>query len=164
MKRVILFICIVLSTTFLNAHGKKVSHTKKVEYSFENGKSLYYHGKNLNGKKIIPTGGPVWLGENGGSCVNCHNNNAQGNVAVINCSIKSANISYDALTSDEHMKGMSKDHSHKNKYNFEKVKNAIKNGVTPDGKRLNKCMPKWNMSDKDLGDLVYFLKFVNKKK
>jgi len=163
MKKFILFVCMALSTTFLYAHGNNITHTKKTDYSIENGKSLYYYGKNLDGEKIIPLGGPDWLGATGGSCVNCHNNNAQGNVAVISCSVKSANISYDALTSDEHMKGMSKNHSHKNMYNTEKIKNAIKNGVTPDGKRLNDCMPKWQMSDKDLNDLVYFLKFVDKK-
>ncbi len=164
MKRTILFILLVFSATFLNAHGeKKHDNNKKSEYSIENGKRIYYYGKNLKGEKIVPEGGPMWLINHGGSCVNCHNKNGEGNVAVMMCSKKSSNISYDALTSDEHMAGMAKDHSHDNKYNFKRIKNAIKEGVNPDGKRLNECMPKWKMSDKDLNDLTHFLKFVNKK-
>lgn len=37
-----------------------------------NGESIYFTGINLQGERIPFNGGPNWLYQHGGSCVNCH--------------------------------------------------------------------------------------------
>jgi hypothetical protein len=43
-------------------------------------------------------------------------------------------------------------------YTEETLKKALTEGVMPDGKELNKRMPRWQMTSQDLDDLVAFLK------
>ena len=43
-------------------------------------------------------------------------------------------------------------------FDAEKFRLAVVNGEDPDGTQLNSDMPRWNMSDDDLADLIVFLK------
>jgi hypothetical protein len=42
-------------------------------------------------------------------------------------------------------------------YTEETFKRAVTQGVEPDGEPLDEAMPRWNMSDQDLEDLIAFL-------
>ncbi|WP_292486272.1 cytochrome c [Methanohalobium sp.] len=59
-------------------------------------------------------------------------------------------ITYSALTSDEH-----DEHP---VYTAETIKKAIKKGIDPSGSLLDSTMPRWHMSDKDVDDVVEYLK------
>ena len=43
-------------------------------------------------------------------------------------------------------------------YNDALIERAITKGVDPAGKPLSYVMPRWNMSDRDLNDVVAYLK------
>jgi len=46
-------------------------------------------------------------------------------------------------------------------YTDETIKQAITEGVEPDGEPLDWPMPRWSMSDEDLNDLIEFLKTLD---
>ena len=50
---------------------------------------------------------------------------------------------------------------HGHPYNEEEIKRAIKDGVEPDGERLDSTMPRYDMSEEDLEDLIGFLKILD---
>lgn len=43
-------------------------------------------------------------------------------------------------------------------FDAENFRQAVVNGQDPDGTQLNSDMPRWNISDADLTDLIAFLK------
>jgi cytochrome c oxidase subunit 2 len=43
----------------------------------------------------------------------------------------------------------------------ETFKRAVTKGVEPDGEPLDEAMPRWNMSDQDLEDLIAYLKQIS---
>lgn len=43
-------------------------------------------------------------------------------------------------------------------FDADKFRLAVVNGEDPDGTQLNSDMPRWNISDEDLADLIGFLK------
>lgn len=43
-------------------------------------------------------------------------------------------------------------------YTDELIKRAITEGLDPGGKPLDKTMPRWKMSDRDLDDVIAYLK------
>jgi hypothetical protein len=64
-------------------------------------------------------------------------------------------ITYEALTADAHNEDEHEVHS---VYTDETIKMAIKQGIDPSGERLDYTMPRWDMSEKDLNDLIEYLK------
>ena len=112
--------------------------------SFEsNGEKIYFTGINENGERIPFTGGPQWLTNHGGSCVNCHARDGSGGFVPMMCSEKAPSIKYSELVEE----GMSD----------AEIKTAITKGIH-EGEELDWCMPRWQMSEKDLSDLVEYLK------
>ncbi len=45
-----------------------------------------------------------------------------------------------------------------NEYNFKEFRLAVVNGQDPDGIQMKPDIPRWNISDEDLDDLITFLK------
>ncbi len=115
--------------------------------SFEyksNGERIFMTGINENGERISFTAGPQWLYMHGGGCASCHGVDGRGGIYPMMCNIKSPDIRYSTLTKH----GMSE----------EDIKRAITNGIDEDGEKLDYCMPRWHMSEKDLNDLIEYLK------
>ncbi len=108
-----------------------------------NGEKIYFTGINEKGERIPFTGGPQWLIMHGGSCVNCHGRDGSGGFVPMMCDETSPNIKYTELAEE----GMSED----------EIKIAITKGIH-EGKELDWCMPRWQMSKKDLDDLIEYLK------
>ncbi len=108
-----------------------------------NGERIYFTGIDEHGERIPFTGGPQWLANHGGSCVNCHGRDGKGGVVPMMCSKAAPDIRYSTLLED----GMSD----------EDVKNAITKGVH-EGEVLDWCMPRWQMSDEDVNDVLQYLK------
>jgi cytochrome c oxidase subunit 2 len=108
-----------------------------------NGERIYYTGINENGERIPFTGGPTWLMNHGGSCVNCHGRDGKGGFVPMMCNKQAPDIRYSEMTEE----GMSE----------EEIKTAITKGVH-EGEELNWCMPRWQMSEEDLNDIIAYLK------
>jgi cytochrome c oxidase subunit 2 len=108
-----------------------------------NGERIYYTGINEKGERIPFTGGPQWLINHGGSCVNCHGRDGKGGFIPMMCSEKAPDIRYSALIEE----GMDE----------EEIRTAITKG-THEEETLDWCMPRWQMSEEDLNDLIEYLK------
>lgn len=111
----------------------------------------------MNGERIIPkSGGPHWLYQHGGSCVTCHGPDGKGGRAVMMCNEIPPDIRFSTLTSEkmEHEAG-EEEHP---PYNETTIKMAITQGLNPAGQPLDECMPRWDIDENDLNDLVDFLK------
>lgn len=113
-----------------------------------NGETIYYTGYNVSGQKIAFTYGPNWLYVHGGSCVNCHGVDGKGGVPVMMAYTVPADITYSTLTTGDEV------------FTDENIKAAIRDGVDPAGKQLDLVMPRWQMSDADLNDIIEYLKVI----
>ena len=84
------------------------------------------------------------------ACVNCHGADGHGgNVRIMMTSFEAPDITWAALT------GQHEDHA---PYTEATIKDAITKGLEPNGKELEIYMPRWQMADEDLDDLLSFLK------
>ncbi|MDF1532578.1 MAG: cytochrome c [Methanosarcinales archaeon] len=117
-----------------------------------NGERIYYTGYNDLEERIPTTRGPMWLYMHGGGCVDCHGVNGRGGVPVMMGVEIPPDITYDALTGEH---GEEEEHP---PYTNESIKTAIKDGLDPAGEPLDPTMPRWQMSDADLDDMVEYLK------
>ncbi|AIG97010.1 c-type cytochrome [Archaeoglobus fulgidus] len=108
-----------------------------------NGEKIYFTGINEKGERIPFTGGPQWLVMHGGSCVNCHGRDGRGGLVPMMCNEKAPDIRYSALTEEE--------------MSDEEIRIAITKGEH-DNETLDWCMPRWQMSDEDLNDIIAYLK------
>ena len=120
-----------------------------------NGERIYYTGISDSGRPIGKYGGPMWLNMRGGGCVSCHGEDGRGGVPVPMGSAIPPDISYYALTDAHQDPGNG--HTHQ-PYSEELIKRAIVRGINAEGKSLNSTMPRWQMSDGDLQDLMDYLK------
>ena len=64
-----------------------------------------------------------------------------------------SDIRYESLIAEDH----SEEEEHP-PYTDETIKRAIREGIDPAGKPLDLTMPRWKMKDKDVGDVVEYLK------
>jgi len=118
-----------------------------------NGEMIYFTGINARGERIPFTGGPMWLYMHGGGCASCHGPDGRGGKPVMMGTAIPSDIRYSHLTEEEH--GESEEHP---PYTDELIKRAITQGLDPAGKPLDLTMPRWQMSEEDLNDLLEFLK------
>lgn len=126
----------------------------KTEFD-SSGEIIYYTGYNESGQMIDFTYGPNWLYVHGGSCINCHGVDGKGGVPIMMAYALPSDITYDSLTSEDHEMEDGEEHE---VYTDESIKVAIKEGVEPSGEELDLVMPRWDMSDKDLDDIIEYLK------
>lgn len=120
-----------------------------------NGERIYYTGFNDQGQRIPSTQGPIWLYMHGGGCVDCHGINGRGGVPVMMGEEIPSDITYEALTSEHGEAEHEEEHP---PYTDETIKISIRDGINPLGEPLDPTMPRWQMSDRDLDDLLDYLK------
>jgi cytochrome c oxidase subunit 2 len=115
-----------------------------------NGQRIYISALDSSGNSIQFTDGTAWFKSSGGSCITCHGANGKGGIKVPDTHETSPPITYHAL---------SKQFSPP--YNDALVERAITKGLDSEDKPLDKVMPRWKMSDKDLNDLIGYLKTLD---
>lgn len=125
-----------------------------------NGARIYFTGTNQRGERIPTRGGPMWLGMHGGGCVSCHGEDGRGGVPVMMGAEIPPDIRYPVLTGEEHEHEGEEEGEHP-PYTDETIKRAITQGVNPAGDPLNITMPRWRLSERDLDDLLAFLKTLD---
>lgn len=123
------------------------------------GERIYYLGIDSEGKRIRTRGGPPWLYGMGGSCVNCHGPDGRGGFPVMMGTEVPSDIRFSNLMTGEHGQGGEGASGHR--YTEEDIRRAITDGVEPDGERLDPTMPRYDMGDEDLNDLIGFLKILD---
>lgn len=128
-----------------------------------NGERIYFTSTSDRGTPITYTGG-VGMGMMmmGGrmACVSCHGTDARGGDQEMYMEMMNApDIRWSALSRDHHEEeGDGDGHDSHKGYDFEDFRNAVEYGRHPDGKELSIYMPRWQMSDADLRDLMNYLK------
>lgn len=130
----------------------------KTQYD-SNGERIYYSGISERTGPIAFQGGPMWLAMHGGGCVNCHGVSGSGGVPVMMGTAIPADIRYAALTEEEGgAHGREAEREAHPPYTDELIKRAITQGLDPAGKALDWTMPRWQMTENDMNDLIAFLK------
>ena len=168
IKKRFAIVCIVIGIVGLlftgvfqyGFHGMMGGTYGKSSYT-TNGERIYYTATNDSGQKIRFSAGPPWLRMMGGSCVNCHGVNGKGAVPVMMSSVVAPDITYQSLTGGEHAHGHEDEHEEGAAYTDELIKRAITDGIGASEHPLNETMPRWKMSEKDLNNLLEYLRKLN---
>lgn len=125
-----------------------------------NGEQIYFTATDKSGQYISYTGGPGFGGmmmNSYLSCASCHGTDGRGGTHFMHMQVMDAPpINYDALV--EMMQEEEHDASLMDEYPLDRFREAVVDGKHPDGDKLNRDMPRWQMSDEDLADLLSFLK------
>jgi len=125
--------------------NQRFGYTPQPAQYKSNGEMIFMTGVNEKGERIPFVGGPQWLYMHGGGCASCHGTDGKGGIYPMMCGVKTPDIRYSTLNQKH---GMSD----------EDIKRAITKGVGDEGEELDYCMPRWQMTEKDLNDLIEFLK------
>ena len=118
-----------------------------------NGEQIYYTGASGKNGPIPSTGGPMWVQMHNAGCVTCHGVEGRGGVPVMMGTAIPADIRYEALIKGEYEYG-----EKGTPYTDALIRRAITEGLDPDGKPLDRTMPRWQMPFQDLNDLLVYLK------
>lgn len=86
------------------------------------------------------------------TCASCHGDDRQGQRLYPKFWVVAPPLTKHSLT-EEHDDG----HGDHERYDKNSLKLAISQGLDPAGSALNGAMPRWNISDSDMEDLVSFL-------
>jgi mono/diheme cytochrome c family protein len=129
--------------------GRGYSQRFNIPSTFKsNGERIYLTASSASGQPITFSGGPMWRYRHDGSCVSCHGPDGRGGYPVMMGAEVPPDITYGALT--------------KEGFTDETIKRAITQGLDEGGKSLAPTMPRWQMSDADLNDLIEYLKTLGK--
>ena len=122
-----------------------------------NGEQIYLTGTSTSGKPIPATGGMMPGGYR--SCASCHGKDGKGReISMMMHSFTAPDIRYETLTSGHHH-GEEADHEDEHPpYTDETITRAITKGLDPSGTPLDAPMPRWDMAEEDLGNLLEYLK------
>ena len=115
-----------------------------------NGERIYFTATSERGTAITYTSGPAsngWMMGSGGrlACASCHGPDGRGGVHSMGMMqvMDAKDIRWSVLQPE---------------FDAGKFRLAVVNGQDPDGTQLSTDMPRWNISDDDLADLIAFLK------
>lgn len=128
-----------------------------------NGQSIYYTGADASGPipRSIRGGGMMGFGATGAfSCVDCHGQDGRGGrVSVMMFgTIDVPDIRYSTLSTDRVDNG-----SDVPAWTDSDIAHAIRDGVEPTGQQLKAPMPRWDMTDTDLEDVIAYLKELSQR-
>jgi len=125
-----------------------------------NGQQIYFTATDQSGQRVSYTGGPAFGGMMMGAylaCADCHGADARGGIHYIHMqSVDAPAIFYDALVQMlEEDTGAAPGPGG---YTLADFRQAVVDGKDPAGDSLEEVMPRWQMNDTDLADLLEFLK------
>jgi mono/diheme cytochrome c family protein len=124
-----------------------------------NGEQIYYTGVSQKNGPVPRIGGPPWVQHVGVGCVACHGVQGRGGVPVMMGTATPEDIRYTVLTASEQQKeGGKKEEMDHPPFTDATIKQAITQGVDPANKPLDWTMPRWQMADQDLNDVLEYLK------
>lgn len=124
-----------------------------------NGERIYFTGTDKDGNYISNVGAPAYGATTGGTlaCVSCHGPKGRGSAHVEDMQWMGAPpIYYDALV--QLAQKQVGETPLPGGYSLDDFRKAVVEGEDPNGNSLNPNMPRWQMNDADLADLLDFLK------
>ena len=169
----LLAIMVALLLVTCSSHPQPIgtNGTKQETQSFRsNGERIYFTSTSDRGTNItstgVPSGGMMGNGSSGGmmngdssggmvgngnlTCASCHGTDGRGGVHHTMMgmqTMEAPDIRWSALESE---------------FDAEKFRLAMTQGQDPDGKtQLNQNMPRWNIGNEDLADLITYLKTLS---
>lgn len=116
------------------------SHRSARAGAIANGKSIFLSGEDLQGRRITATPPALYP-----SCADCHRPNGSGGMHLPGGAV-SADLRHAALVTNQHPP-----------YTVALLERAISTGVDNTGQPLNKVMPRWKMSKRDLHDVALYV-------
>jgi hypothetical protein len=132
-----------------------------------NGERIFFTTINQDEKFLAYTGGPETDMMMGGvlACASCHGPDGRGGShEMYNYTMNAPDIRYAALL-DEKLKIVDSGGLHLAKenleYDLDDLRQAVTHGKSPDGSSLERYMPRWEIEDGDLTDVLEFLKSLN---
>jgi cytochrome c oxidase subunit 2 len=121
------------------------------------GQIIYYTGADASGPipRTVGGSGMMGLGMMGNAtCVDCHGEDGRGGrVGMMFGEVTIPDITYSALTSPRSEEGTTIP-----AWTNRDIGRAIRDGVEPNGQRLKSPMPRWDMTDQQLTDVIGYLK------
>ncbi|MEJ2763553.1 c-type cytochrome [Photobacterium sp. MCCC 1A19761] len=124
-----------------------------------NGEQIYFTGRSLSGSPITYQGGHMHARMHLAACADCHGVQQEGGQRMYPIFwLTAPPLTREALFSaheDEHEE--KNEHGDHQAYTRVSLKKAITAGVDPSGEPLDSAMPRWQMSESDLEDLVDYL-------
>jgi cytochrome c553 len=114
-----------------------------------NGERIYFTATSERGTTITYTSGPAsggWMMGNGQlACASCHGPDGRGGVHSMGMmqSMNAKDIRWSVL---------------QNEFDADKFRLAVTKELDPDGTQMSTDMPRWNIGNDDLADLVAYLK------
>lgn len=118
------------------------------------GESIFLDGIGQDGREVPRSGPGMMMGRIG--CADCHGADGRGRrVRMMMGTLRSPDIRYDALTS-EHEDGEAA-------WRDEDIRQAVTEGVEPNGDELSRLMPRWNLSDEEFDALLEHLRELSQE-
>jgi cytochrome c oxidase subunit 2 len=113
------------------------------------GERIYLTGVGADGQKISRNAPAVSQGSlmmGGGGCGSCHGADGRGGTIkmMMGTAVEVPDITYDALVNEG--------------FTDATIGRAIRDGLDESGKPLEDAMPRWQMSDADVGEVIAYLK------
>jgi cytochrome c oxidase subunit 2 len=105
-----------------------------------------------HGGPIARSGGYGMMGS--GGCVDCHGSDGRGGTIGMMNRFSVPDITYSNLTS-EHLDDQGETEE---AWTQAQIEDAIRTGTEPSGETLDRFMPRWDMDDTDMADLIAYLK------
>lgn len=127
------------------------------------GQRIYYTGRDSAGRAIprsianrgrVGPGmmGPGMMGD--AACIDCHREDGRGGrIGMMFGTVEVPDIRYSVLTSPH-----AEEETRMPAWSDADIRRAIRDGIEPDGERLKAPMPRWNMTDAELSDVIAYLK------
>lgn len=128
-------------------------------YEYEsNGERIYFTATSNSDRPMMSQMSGMHRMQGMMACVTCHGPDGRGGtVTMMMETFEAPDIRYHTLTEDEH-EDSDKGHTEHPPYTDATIKRAITQGLNPAGDPLDWPMPRWQMSDSDLEDLLAYLK------
>ncbi len=130
---------------FLVASRGAVQRPAPGQYGSD-GQTIYMTGYTTQGQRISFSDGPQWLRVHGGGCADCHGADGRGGQPVMMGTEVPPDIRYAALL------------AYNPPYTDDLIKRAITKGLDSEGEKLDPTMPRWQMTDQELNDVLAYLK------
>ncbi len=124
-----------------------------------NGERIYLTGTSASGPPIrAQMQGMHRMRRDEMSCATCHGlDGSGGTVRMMMTSVEAPDIRWEHLVEEEHHEGEGEDHP---AYTVASFKRAVSEGVDPSGEELHWMMPRWEMTDEQLNDLISYLQSI----
>jgi cytochrome c oxidase subunit II len=123
-----------------------------------NGERIYFSASSESGSRIRPLSGPtIGMMMGATTCSSCHGDDGRGGNHFMHMELMDApDIRWETLSGEEHGEH-GEETEEAQPYTADAFKLAVREGMAPGDQRLSRDMPRWDISDEDLADLMEYL-------